>query len=122
VLVALRGGANRVRVPVFARRSPRGTWAGSPVVNNDGTGSPTLSQTGSTLYVRGFSPFATYKAGDLFNLGLYGQLLMVKSSGLADSNGWAALSVEPPIPFRTCGRAGVDHDGSSGAAHDPDQP
>lgn len=95
-LAQLRGGANRARVPVFKRLTPRGGWAGSPAVDNE-VGSPTLSQTGNTLWARGFTPFTTVKAGDYFNVGTNGQLLMLTADGMADSSGLLQLSVEPAI-------------------------
>ena len=96
LLAKLRGQANRLRLPVFSRRAPRGTWAGSPTVNNE-VGSPTLSQTGGTLYVKNFTAGATVKKGDLFNLGANGQLLMNTADGTADGSGLLQLSVQPNI-------------------------
>lgn len=95
-LAKLRGGANRARLPVFGRSSPRGAWAGAPAVNNE-VGSPTLSQTGNTLEANGFTPFSSFEEGDYFNIGVAGQLLIVTASGQADSGGRATLSVEPAI-------------------------
>lgn len=95
-LAKLRGGANRARMPVFGRSAPRGTWAGAPAVNNE-VGSPTLSQTGNTLQVNGFSASASFEEGDYFNLGANGQLLMITASGQANGSGLATLSVEPAI-------------------------
>jgi len=95
-IATLRGQAVRAVMPVFTRSSPLGAWAGSPKVNNE-TSSPTLSQTGTTLQCRDFTPFTTVKAGDYFNLGLNGQLLMVTEDGMADSNGLLQLSVQPAI-------------------------
>ena len=95
-IASLRGGAVRARIPVFQRGTPLGSWAGSPAVNNE-VGSPTLSQTGNTLYVRAFTAAATVKKGDFFNLGSGGQLLMVTADATADGSGLAQLSVEPAI-------------------------
>lgn len=95
-LATLRGGAVRARVPVFKRLTPRGTWAGSPKVDNE-VGSPTLSQTGNTLWAKGFTAGATVKKGDYFNLGTNGQLLMVTEDGTADGSGDLQISVEPAI-------------------------
>lgn len=96
LIAKLRGQANRLRLPVFGRRTPRGTWAGSPNVNND-VGSPSLSQTGASLYVKGFTAGATVKKGDLFNLGSNGQLLMITADGTADGSGLLQVSVQPNI-------------------------
>jgi hypothetical protein len=95
-IASLRGQAVRARMPLFKRTAPLGTWAGSPTVDNE-VGSPTLSQTGTTLWTRNFSPFATVKKGDYFNLGSGGQLLMVTADATADSNGTAQLAVQPAI-------------------------
>jgi hypothetical protein len=95
-LAQLRGQANRARVPLWGRGTRRGTWAGSPKVNNE-FGSPTLSQTGHTLYANGFTAGATVKKGDYFNLGTGGQLCMVTDDATADGSGNMVLTVEPGI-------------------------
>jgi hypothetical protein len=95
-IAKLRGQAVRAVMPVFNRGTPLGGWAGSPKVNNEAS-SPTLSQTGTTLECRDFTSFTTVKAGDYFNLGTGGQLLMVTEDGMADSNGLLRLSVQPAI-------------------------
>lgn len=95
-IAKLRGQAVRAVMPVFGRAAPLGTWAGSPVVDNN-VGSPSLSQTGTTLWTRNFSAFATVNKGDYFNLGSGGQLLMVTEDGVADSSGILQLSVQPAI-------------------------
>ena len=92
----LRGQANRANVPTFGRRTPRGTWAGSPVVNNE-VGSPTLVQTGTTLQVKTFTAGATVKKGDYFNIGSGGELKIVTADGTADGSGLLTISFEPPI-------------------------
>jgi hypothetical protein len=96
-IARMRGQAIRSEMPVFARLAPRGSWAGSPVVNDTVLGSPSLTQTGTTLRVRGFTAFATFKEGDYFNLGEGGQLLMVTEDGTADSNGTATITFQPSI-------------------------
>jgi hypothetical protein len=95
-IAKLRGQAVRAVMPVFSRATPLGGWAGSPKVNNDAS-SPTLSQTGTTLHCRDFTAFTTVKAGDYFNLGSAGQLLMVTEDGTADAGGLLQLSVQPAI-------------------------
>lgn len=95
-LARLRGQANRAQIPVFGRLTARGEWGGSPVVDNE-VGSPTLSQTGGSLYVRGLTPFTTGKKGTWLNIGSGGQLVQVVVDFTADSNGTAQLTVEPPI-------------------------
>lgn len=95
-LAQLRGQANRARVPLWGRGTRRGTWAGSPKVNNE-VGSPTLSQTGHTLYLRDFTPGATVKKGDYFNIGAGGQLCMMVADATADGSGLLTATVEPGI-------------------------
>jgi hypothetical protein len=95
-IAKLRGQANRAQIPLFGRRAPRGTWAGTPRVNNE-AGSPTLSQTGTSLVCDGFSASATIKAGDWFNIGSGGQLVMVTDDATANGSGQVTLSVQPPI-------------------------
>lgn len=96
-IATLRGQAVRAQIPVFGRGTPRGTWGGAIVVDNEGAGSPTLSQTGSTLWVKGGTAGATCKAGDYFNLGSAGQLLMVTADLTLDGSGKGQLAVQPPI-------------------------
>lgn len=86
----LRGQANRVRVPVWTKQTPLGSWAGVPLVKGGG-------QTGATINLDGFTPFATVRAGDLFNLGATGELKMVTADGTADSGGELLVTFEPPI-------------------------
>lgn len=96
VLVRLRGMANRVMLPVFHAYAPRGTWAGTPRVNNSSV-SPTTLQTGNTLICDGFTAGATVKAGDYFNVGTDGELKMVVVDGTADGSGNLTLTFEPPL-------------------------
>lgn len=88
-LAQLRGQANRARVPVYHRRSPRGTWGGSPV-----TGTVTST---TSIPVTGFSAGATVRRGDLFNVGVNGQLVMVVADATASGGGAATLTIEPPL-------------------------
>jgi hypothetical protein len=96
-IAKLRGQAVRAVMPVFNRTSPRGLWAGTPAVNNNLSGSPSISQTGTSLVVSGFTAFTTVKEGDYFNLGSSGQLLMITEDATADSSGVATLSFQPAI-------------------------
>ena len=95
-IASLRGQAVRAVIPMFKRGTPLGTWAGAPAVNNE-VGSPTLSQTGNSLEVNGFTAGATFKRGDYFNLGSGGQLLIVTADGVADGSGLATISFQPSI-------------------------
>lgn len=93
-LAQLRGQANRARVPLWARGVARGTWAGSPKVNNE-YGSPTLIQTGNTLQCNGFAANATVKEGDYFNIGAAGELKICTQDGTADGSGNLLITFEP---------------------------
>jgi hypothetical protein len=95
-LAKLRGQAVRAVMPVFSRLTPLGAWAGTPAVNNE-AGSPTLSQSGTSLEVNGFTAFTTFKEGDYFNVGSGGQLLIVTADGMADSAGRATISFQPAL-------------------------
>lgn len=61
-LASLRGRWGTFRLGDPSGASPRGTWAGTPLVNG-------ASQTGETLAVDGFSGGATVKRGDYFQVG-----------------------------------------------------
>lgn len=72
--------------------APRGTWAGSPVVNTGG-------QSGQTLAMRGFTAGATVKAGDYFQhgSGSSSRLYAVVQDATADGSGEAQLEIWPRI-------------------------
>ena len=95
-IAKLRGGAVRASLPVFRRSAPLGSWAGAPAVENE-IGSPSLVQNGNTLEVKNATAYATFNAGDYFNLGAGGQLLMVTEDAVADSGGRVQLAVAPSI-------------------------
>lgn len=61
-LMSLKGRYGTFLLGDPAATSPRGTWAGTPLVQGAG-------QTGETLVVDGFSAGATAKRGDYFGLG-----------------------------------------------------
>ncbi len=94
-LAQLRGQANRARVPLWGRKAPRGTWAGTPKVNNE-YGSPTLVQVGNTLQCV-FAANATVKQGDYFNIGTAGELKMITADGTADGSGNLLITFEPNL-------------------------
>lgn len=76
--------------------APRGTWAGAPLVNGAG-------QTGKTLICDGFSPGATGKKGDYFQLGSGSSARLHKltldftanGSGQATLDFWPRLRTAP---------------------------
>jgi len=92
-LAQLRGQANRAVVPLFGRTTPRGTWAGTPAVNE--VGSPQM-QSATTLVCDGFTAGATVKKGDYFNIGSGGELKIATADGTADGSGNLTISFEPP--------------------------
>lgn len=61
-LTSLRGAWGTFRLGDPGGATPRGTWAGTPLVKGG-------SQTGETLLVDGFSAGATVKAGDYLQVG-----------------------------------------------------
>lgn len=61
-LTSLRGAWGTFRLADPGGATPRGTWAGTPLVKGSG-------QTGETLLVDGFSAGATVKAGDYLQIG-----------------------------------------------------
>lgn len=72
--------------------APRGTWAGSPVVDGN-------SQSGQTLAMRGFSAAATVKTGDFFQHGEGSDthLYMVTADGTADGSGDLSMEIWPRL-------------------------
>jgi len=75
-----------------AGKTPRGTWAGTPLVNGG-------SQTGESLVCDGFTAGATVKAGDYFQLGSgsASRLYKIVTDGTADGSGNLTLEFEPRI-------------------------
>jgi len=87
-LVQMRGQASRVDLWPFDRETPRGTAAGTPLVNG-------ASQTGASLITDGWTAGATLLAGDFFAVGT--QLFMVAADATASGGGAMTITVEPPI-------------------------
>lgn len=73
-------------------KSPRGTWAGTPVV--DGAG-----QSGQTVAMRGFSVGASVRAGDYFQhgTGSAAKLHRVTKDGTADGAGEIQMEIWPRL-------------------------
>lgn len=88
MLVALQGRAGRVYAYDPDAKTPRGTWAGTPLVNGG-------SQTGSSLILDGFTAGATVKAGDYFQVGI--ELKMITADGTADGSGNLTVSFKPSL-------------------------
>ncbi len=88
MLVQLRGRAGRLALHNFARPTPRGTIAGTPLVMG-------ASQTGNTLIIDGCTVGTTLKAGDF--IGVNGELKMVVADATANGSGQMTLTIEPPL-------------------------
>lgn len=74
-------------------KTPRGTWAGSPLVAGAG-------QLGESLVLDGFTAAATVKAGDVFQLepaGALSRLHMALTDGVADGSGNLTLDIWPRL-------------------------
>jgi hypothetical protein len=93
-LAKLRGQANSFTMHNWARPLPRGTGAGTPLVNNS-SGSPLTSQIGGTLITNGWTVGSTMKAGDYF--GVNSELKMCVADSTADGSGNMVLTFEPPL-------------------------
>lgn len=87
-MAKLRGRAGRFTLHNFARTSPRGTAAGTPLVAG-------ASQTGTSLNLDGFTAGTTLLAGDFF--GVNGELKMVVADATANGSGQMAVTFEPPL-------------------------
>ena len=87
-LMQLRGRVNYASLAPWQRAEPRGTIAGTPLVNG-------ASQTGATLNIDGCTAGTTLKAGDFFSVG--GELKMVTADATANGSGEMAVSFEPPL-------------------------
>ena len=94
IIMALRGQANRLRVPVFDNPK-RGAYGGTPLVNG-------ASQTGSTLNIDGCSNNITHwiRRGDYFSVTVNGEQELHMCTADDDSNGSgqiAGLAFEPRL-------------------------
>lgn len=87
-LVSLDGRAGRFYGYDPDARTPRGTWAGAPLVNGG-------SQGGVSLVCDGFSAGATVKRGDYFMVN--GELKMVTADGTADGSGNLTIAFGPSL-------------------------
>jgi hypothetical protein len=79
-------------------KSPRGSWAGAPVVNGSG-------QSGQTLAMNGFTVGATGRAGDYFQhgSGSASRLYKVTQDFVADGAGEAQVEIWPRIRISPTG-------------------
>ena len=84
----LRGRAGRFYLHNFARPTPRGTIAGTPLVKG-------AAQSGNSLLIDGCTAGTTLLAGDF--IGVNGELKMVVSDATADGAGEMTLTIEPPL-------------------------
>ena len=87
-LLKLRGRVNRSLIYNFARPVPRGTIAGTPLVNG-------ASQTGNTLAIDGCTAGTTLLAGDFFSVN--DELKMLTADATANGAGAMSLSLDEPI-------------------------
>jgi hypothetical protein len=89
-LASLRGRSGTVLFGAAIWGTPKGTWAGAPVVNGVG-------QSGTTLALSGFTAGATFKAGDRLQIssGEFARMHECLSDGTADGSGLATLDIWP---------------------------
>jgi hypothetical protein len=87
-LARLRGRAGRFTLHNFARYTPRGSIAGTPLVKG-------AAQTGTSLLIDGCTVGTTLLAGDF--IGVNGELKMVVADATADGSGEMTLTLEPPL-------------------------
>lgn len=90
ILIRLKGRVNRLNAYDPDATSPRGTVAGTILVNG-------ASQTGTSLDCDGFANNATglFLPGDYFEVG--GELKMVTASVDSNGSGEATIEFEPPL-------------------------
>lgn len=99
VLAQLRGQANRLLVPNYARLNPRGTIAGqSPTVNGAG-------QSGNTLVLANCGATKTFLRGDFFKVS--GEFKLVTADATADGAGALSVTFEPPLRSSPANAAAV---------------
>lgn len=91
-LLALNGQEGTFLMGDPVNTTPQGTWGGTPLVHG-------ASQTGLTLNVDGFTPYATGKAGDWMQLssGSTSRLHKVTQDFTTDSGGEANVCIWPRL-------------------------
>lgn len=92
-LVSLRGQANRALIPRYERLTPRGTIAGTPIVQGSG-------QTGTSFVIQGLTAGTTLLASDCIGIaqGLStAQILMITAAASASGGGVMSLQVFPEV-------------------------
>jgi hypothetical protein len=91
-LLKLRGRWGTFLIGDPNAATPRGAWAGTPLVKG-------ASQTGATLLIDGLTPSTTIKAGDNFQLGSgsTSRLHKVLNDTTANGSGEATLDIAPNI-------------------------
>lgn len=98
-LLALHGRAGSFLMGQPGYTTPQGTWSGqSPQVNNE-VGSPTLVQTGYSLYIKNLTAASTGEVGDLFQIGSgsSSRLYKLTKGFTADGSGLAQIDFVPSL-------------------------
>lgn len=93
LLSALHGSYGTFLAGIPAKSAPSGTWAGTPLVNGSHAARV------SSIAMDGFTPGATVKAGDLFQVGsgLTTHLHKVVKDATADGSGELTLEIWPSL-------------------------
>ena len=98
LLAKLGGRAGRFYGYDPDAKTPRGTWAGTVLVNGG-------SQTGTSLILDGFTAGATVKIGDYFEVN--GELKKITADGTADGSGNLTVSFTPSLRASPADNAAV---------------
>lgn len=101
MVAALRGQANRLRVPVYDNPK-RGTYGGTPLVNGG-------SQTGSSIILDGAGTVTDWiKRGDYFSIDVNGEHeLKIATADASSSGGAITINFEPRLRFSPLNNAAV---------------
>lgn len=91
-LMSQQGQAGTFTVTVPGYTDPRGTWAGTPVVNLAGS-------SGRTVVVRGLTPGqpAAAKSGDVLKFAGHSKVYMVTADAASNGSGVATLTIVPAL-------------------------
>lgn len=99
-VAAQRGQYETFTITVPGYETPRGTWAGTPLVKG-------ASQTGRSVALDGFTAGATVKAGDLVTFAADAKVYMVTADATADGLGELSLAIEPALVASPADNAAV---------------
>lgn len=101
-VTAQRGQYETFGVVIPGHETPRGSWAGTPLVKG-------AAQSGRSVALDGFTAGATVKAGDFVQFAADAKVYMVTTDATASGAGELTLAIEPALMASPADNAVVTH-------------